>query len=180
MPLHLVAFTSTPVIQLTSLNTPYSGFRAKVPLSPVQTTCSAHLTLFAEDYHYKLNIMLLRHMTPCSVLGRWRWRQRVPANVGAYPSNYTRRHMPHNLYDKTFYRWQPLCHKSWNFSREMSVRLLRQNVVSRFNTVVTLCWSFVMRDQVCHRDKTSDKFTVFCKCVYQWRNLTRRSGLVEG
>jgi len=39
--------------QLTSINTPYLGFRTKVPLSPVQTTCSPHLTLFVEDYHYK-------------------------------------------------------------------------------------------------------------------------------
>lgn len=91
MPLHLVDFTSTPLIQLTSLNSSYSGFRTKVPLHPVQPTCSVYLSSFAEDYRYRAE-MLLRHVTPCSLLDRWRWRQQVPANVGAYPSNYPTLH----------------------------------------------------------------------------------------
>ena len=58
---------------------------------------------------------------------------------------------------------------------DLSVRLLRQNVVSRFNTVLVPCDE---RPSLSPGQK-SDKFTVFSKCVYQWRNLTRRSGLAE-
>jgi len=63
--------------------------------------------------------------------------------------------MPHNRYDKNFLSMTASVSQILKLHvGDLSVRLLRQNVVSRFNTVVTLCWSLVMRDQVCHQNKT--------------------------
>ena len=118
-------------------------------------------------------------MTPRSLLGSWRWRQRVPDK--SVPTHQTTRgvtcrrtvtiklSIDDNLsvtnLEISWGRCQSVCH----------VKMLSPDLIPLSLCVGPLWWEI----RVCHRDKTSDEFTVFCKCVYQWRNLTRKSSLVE-